>query len=423
MEFRKISVKTPNPAAYNPRVPLKSGDPRYEKIKASIKGNGNVCPLVWNEDTGNLVSGHQRLNVLIEMGYEEIDVSVVHKTLEEEKLLNLALNADYGEWDYDKLGDLLEELSKKPELDTSFTGFSVAEISEVLDQIKKLGEDTFDFEADLESGGPTITQPNELIQLGDHFLMQGDSANSSHVAKLLQGNKIKLVVTDPPYRVFYYGGNRPHANARPKKCKNWVLVYQDNLSQEDYEKMLEAVFSNMDKHLAPGSAFYIFNGHAQFGPMHLMLARHGYHISTVIVWAKPNFSISYGDYHQQVEFCLYGWKEDNGAHFWAGPTNESTLWEIARDSSKDLIHATQKPIALAQRAIRNSSKRGDVIGEFFAGSGSTIIAAETLERHCFAMEYEARHCDAIVRRFIKFAPHKVSEEIKSRYLAGAKNGD
>jgi len=112
---------------------------------------------------------------------------------------------------------------------------------------------------------------------------------------------------------------------------------------------------------------------------------------------------------------LYGWKANNGTHYWAGPTNESTLWEVGRDPAKDLIHPTQKPIALAQRAIRNSSKINDVVVDFFGGSGSTLIAAESLKRRCFLIEAEPKHCDAIVRRYIRYAGAKVSDEIRSRY--------
>jgi DNA modification methylase len=152
--------------------------------------------------------------------------------------------------------------------------------------------------------------------------------------------------------------------------------------------------------------------------MYLMLKELEVHVSAVITWAKPNFAIGYGDYNQATEFALYGWLEYNGSHAWYGPTNESTLWEIKRDPTRSYSHPTQKPLALAQRAIRNSSKRGDLVLDLFLGSGSTLIAAESLERRCFGMEIDPRYVDGIVRRYMAFVGlEKVSEEIKSRYLA------
>ena len=134
------------------------------------------------------------------------------------------------------------------------------------------------------------------------------------------------------------------------------------------------------------------------------------------------FSLGFGDYNQQTEFCLYGWRKHSRAHAWYGSNNESTLWEIHRDLTKNYIHPTQKPIALAQRAIRNSSKRGDNVLDLFLGSGSTLIAAESLERSCFGIEIDPRYCDAIVRRYIAFVGvDKVDSKIRAKYLCGVKN--
>jgi len=139
----------------------------------------------------------------------------------------------------------------------------------------------------------------------------------------------------------------------------------------------------------------------------------------VITWAKPNFAISFADYNQQTEFCLYGWKQANGKHSWYGPANESTLWEIKRDPTREYIHPTQKPVALAARAIKNSSKRKDRVMDLFLGSGSTLIAAESLERRCFGIELDPKYIDAIVRRYIAFAgENKVPKDVLKRYREG-----
>jgi DNA modification methylase len=126
--------------------------------------------------------------------------------------------------------------------------------------------------------------------------------------------------------------------------------------------------------------------------------------------------LGFSDYNHQTEFCFYGWKEKSGTHKWYGPNNESTLWQIKRDSTADYVHPTQKPVALAHRALVNSSKRGDVVLDLFLGSGTTLIAAESLKRRCYGMELDPLYCDAIVRRYVKFAgKDKVSPAIIAKY--------
>jgi DNA modification methylase len=150
--------------------------------------------------------------------------------------------------------------------------------------------------------------------------------------------------------------------------------------------------------------------------MHQMLTGLGFHVSCVITWAKPNFAIGYGDYNQATEFCLYAWKAD-APHRWFGPSNESTLWEINRDPTKTYLHPTQKPLALAQRAIRNSSLRDEAVLDLFLGSGSTLIAAEGLGRRCYGLEIDPRYVDVIVRRYIAFVgKDRVPESVKARYF-------
>ena len=423
MEICKIPVAKINPAPYNPRLDLKPGGKEYEKLKESIASFGYVEPLVWNKRTKTLVSGHQRLKVLIEQGAVEVEVSIVDLPLTKEKVLNLALNKVRGDWDEDKLAVLLEELQRIPEFDLNITGFDSSEISQILDRYGEHKDaDEFDFGAALEAIESPVTREGDLVELGSHRILCGDSSNPDHLKRLLTNSQVNLLHTDPPYNVDYYGGNRPNASSRPSKHKLWDRIYSDNMSQEEYERWFKVILANATPFLAAGSPIYIWNGHRQFGPMHQMLKDLGFHVSCVITWAKESFSLGFGDYNQRTEFCLYGWKADNGAHLWYGPNNESTLWEIHRDLTKGYKHPTQKPIAIAQRAIQNSSKRGDIVLDLFLGSGSSLIAGETLDRRCFGIEIDPRYCDAIVRRYIAFVGvDKVNPKIKAKYLCEVKN--
>jgi len=422
MIIERVKVSEINPAVYNPRIDLKPGDPEYDKLKTSIETYGYVEPLVWNKRTKTLVSGHQRYKVLIEQGLEEVEVSIVDLSFEDEKKLNLALNKIRGDWDQDKLAVLLEELKQLPDFEPSLTGFDLPEIDEILDRFHEAQEDGFDLEAELNKKEQSITQPGDLIELGPHRLLCGDSSNSDHIKRLLGNSQANLLHTDPPYNVDYYGGNRPNASSRPAKHKLWDRIYSDNMTQEQYEEWFKAILANAAPYLAAGAPIYIWNGHRQFGPMYQMLKELGFHVSSVITWAKESFSLGFGDYNQQTEFCLYGWREDNGAHKWFGPANESTLWQIKREPTGTYEHPTTKPVALAHRAIRNSSRRNDVVLDLFLGSGTTLIAAEGLSRVCLGMEVDPVYCDVIVRRYIKLVGRdKVSPTIYERYAREESN--
>jgi len=408
MKIQKISVNRINPAAYNPRKDLTPSDLEYKQLAKSIEEFGFVEPLVWNRRTDNLVGGHQRFKILLAKGLKEVEVSIVDLSLEKEKALNVALNKISGDWDEHKLALLLDNLIKVPDFDVSLTGFETEEITNLLD--RALNPDTSgakeeDFNVDdaLDREHPAITQPGDLIELGSHRLLCGDSSKPSALRKLIADNKVHLLFTDPPYNVDYYGGNRPQPEkARPKQSRQWKKIYSDNLNQDQYAKWLGTILKNATKFLETGAPVYIWNGHRQFGPMHQLLGTVGIKVSCVITWAKESFAIGFGDYNQQTEFCLYGWLEDNGAHRWYGPANESTLWQIHRDPTKEYQHPTQKPIELAARAMRNSSLRGQIVLDTFLGSGTTLIAAERLSRRCFGIEIDAHYCDVIVRRWIAF---------------------
>ena len=168
---------------------------------------------------------------------------------------------------------------------------------------------------------------------------------------------------------------------------------------------------------------YMWNGFRQFGPMTQMLIDLGFHVSNIITWVKPSICISFSDYNFQSEFCIYGWFSGGESHRWFGSTNESNIWEVKRDNSNSRIHQNQKPVELAQRAIKNSSQRGDLVLDMFLGSGSTLIAAESLERRSCGIEIDPRYCDAIVKRCIAFMGRdKVSQEVLNKYCSEAENG-
>ncbi len=414
MKRDKLPIEQVKFAPYNTRKMRKN---EFRKLVESIKTYECYEPLIVNSRTWHVVGGNQRLRALIELGYKEVDVVIVDLSIEKEKLLNLALNRIQGEWDFDKLPLLIEELSKLPDIDLSLSGFDSSEVDKFLEGLREPKDpDDFDFEAAVAAIKEPITKRGDIIQLGNHRIMCGDSALESDMDMLMQDAKIDLLHTDPPYGCFYLAQDRPDLTARPKKSKRWDALYKDNLSEEEYEAWIKSVLSNIRRYLKEGASAYIWNGHAKFYFVHQVLKELGFHISTIITWAKPTFAISYGDYNQQTEFCIFSWLK-NAPHKWYGPTNESNLWEVARDKASDLIHPTQKSTLLPVRAIRNSSVRGDVIFDGFLGSGSSLIAAESLGRRCYGMEIEPKYIDGIIRRYIAYVGRQnVSQNVVDKYL-------
>ncbi|MBF0387582.1 MAG: DNA modification methylase [Candidatus Omnitrophica bacterium] len=381
-----------------------------EKLKNSIREFQVYSPLIVNRRTMHVVGGNMRLRALRELGYKEILVVWVELTLEKEKLLNIQLNKLAGEWKFDHLSQLLEELSHMPDINIEDTGFELPEISQIFDRYGEGGkEDDFDSEAAADSIGDPVTKPGDIITLNSHRIMCGDASLMENVERLFEHERAFMYWSDWPYSVGYDSSSRPTSSH-----KKWDKIKNDDLSDEEYVKWMRQILTAAKSVLNDGSPVYVWNGFKQFWSMHQLFKELGFHPATVLTWAKPSFSPSYADYQQATEFLMYGWKL-GAAHPWYGSA-ESSLWEVKRDSSSKLLHPTQKPVELAQRAIKNSSKRGDIIFDSCLGSGSVITAAEGLGRRCFGFEIEPKYCDVIVQRYLSFVGHENADpELVRKY--------
>ena len=204
MEIRKISVDQLLPADYNPRKDLRPGDPEFEKLKRSVEEFGYVEPIIWNQRTGIVVGGHQRLKVLQHLGYTEVDCVVLDIDEQKEKALNVALNKISGDWDMPLLTALLKDLEESG-FDATLTGFDVSEMSDMFDDQSEIKEDEPPAVAAPEQ--EAFTKPGDRWLLGQHVLYCGDSTRAEDMAALLEGEKADLYITDPPYNVAYEGSN------------------------------------------------------------------------------------------------------------------------------------------------------------------------------------------------------------------------
>ena len=384
MEWKTLSVDALRPAAYNPRKKLKAGDKEYEKIKNSILEFGYVEPIIVNYDM-TVIGGHQRLTVLKDLGYTEVQCVVVH--IEDEhkvKALNIALNKITGAWNEQLLADLLVDL-QSVDFNTDLTGFEAPEIEQLFSKVhnKDIKEDDFDVEEELKN--PPISRKGDIWLLGRHRVICGDATLPETYTKLMEGRRANLVLTDPPYNV----------NVEETAGK----IQNDNMPDEDFYKFLFAAFTNMEQNMENDASIYVF--HADSKGLIFRQAFHdaGFYLSGCCIWKKNALVLGRSPYQWQHEPCLFGWKV-GGKHQWYSDRKQTTIWEYDRPkSSKD--HPTMKPVALMAYPIQNSCMSNCIVLDPFLGSGSTLIACEETGRICYGVELDEKFCDVIVKRYVE----------------------
>lgn len=372
------------PADYNPRLDLQPGDPEYDKLKQSLETFGYVEPVIWNQRTKRVVGGHQRLKVLEELGYVSVDCVVVDLEEPDEKALNVALNKISGDWDKDKLADLLADLESL-DYDLALTGFDLPELDELFKDHLQEGvqDDDFDIEEELQQ--PTFTQAGDVWQLGRHRLICGDSTQVETYQALLEDKKVNLVVTDPPYNVNY--------ESSAGKIQN------DHLEDGQFYQFLLDAFTQMAAVMAEDASIYVFHADTEGLNFRKAFKEAGFYLSGTCIWKKQSLVLGRSPYQWQHEPILYGWKA-KGKHLWYTGRKESTIWEFDRPT-KNADHPTMKPIPLMAYPIMNSTLTNSLVLDPFGGSGSTLMACEQTDRTCYTIELDEKYCDVIVKRYIE----------------------
>ncbi|HFP6513694.1 TPA: site-specific DNA-methyltransferase [Enterococcus faecalis] len=412
MHIKKMKLSDLKTAEYNPRVDLKPGMQEYEKLKQSILEFGFVDPPIYNIQTGNLVGGHQRVAVARELGlFNEIEVSVVNLPLNKEKALNVALNKISGQWDEEKLYVLLNELDDEA---VSLIGFDTEEVDSLLDSFnyeedieKPIIEDDFQVNEFIENHPEAKTKMGQLWKLGNHYLLCGDATKAADVEKLLQGKKANLVVTDPPYNVAVKSENKELNESGREKIMN------DDMSDEEFNQFLTAVFNNYANAMENDSAIYVFHGSSYQREFENSMNAAGIVVRSQCIWVKNNATFGWSQYRWQHEPVFYAHKKKQ-APSWYGDRKQTTIWQddlmedlpatiwkVPRDDVSTYYHPTQKPLSLIAIPVRNSSKRQDIVLDLFGGSGSTLMTCNQLDRRCYTLELDPLFCDVIIERFEK----------------------
>jgi DNA modification methylase len=398
--YKKVSELIPY--INNPR----NNEAGVDKVASSINSFGFKVPIIVDKDN-EIIAGHTRLLAAKKLGMEEVPCIVASDLTEAQiKAFRIADNkvADFTTWDNEMLAiefEALEELN----FDLLATGFDMDEIELILgdDEEPEAEEDDFDVDGALKE--ETISKEGDLFLLGKHRLYCGDSTSDKDVQTLMDGKLARMVFTDPPWNVNY--GAVEDGNAQGYKPRT---ILNDFMGTEDFKEFMNSAFRNMSRASEPGCMTYVVMSAQEWGNCMLTLAMNDYHWSSTIIWNKDRLVLSRKDYHTKYEPLWYGWKEGEARLCPLDDRKQSDVWDIERPSKSD-DHPTMKPVELVARTITNSSKPKDLVLDFFGGSGTTLIAAEQLNRTCYMMELDPRYMDVIVKRYIE-----LKESDKDVYL-------
>lgn len=385
-------VKDLIPYEFNPR---KLSEEKKEKLRKSLeKFNLAEIPAINLDNT--IVAGHQRVVILLEIGRGEdlIDVRVPNRMLTEEefKQYNITSNIPTGDWDIDMLNDVFGDI------DLMSLGLDVSKIVLPEDLLPKNLKPEEEEEFDPEPPAEPITHPGDVYEFRSlqkqlvHRIVCGDSTQKESYTKLLPGEKFHLVTTDPPYNVNYQGGS----SAKLK-------IQNDNMKSDDFYTFLFNFYAETLAASELGSGIYVFHADTEGVNFRKAMVDAGYKLSQCLIWLKNSIVMGRQDYHWKHEPCLYGWVE-GAAHKWYSDRTQTTVLEFDRPSKSE-DHPTMKPLDLFIYLIKNSSKQGDIVGDPFMGSGTTLICCEQSWRNARGLELDPRYVDVQVKRYSMYMRH------------------
>ena len=396
LDREKIVYKKVEDLKLNPKNPRKNDD-AVRTVAKSIEKYGFKNPLIIDEN--NVVwCGNTRLKASRTLGLEEVPC-IVASDLTEEQIRELALidnkSSEIAEWDFDLLGDELADLDLGDfELDWG--------LPELVEEEKGVEEDDFDCTPPEQPKAKL----GDIYKLGNHRLMCGDSTKEEDVAKLMNGNKADMVVTDPPYNVEIVGGNHSESPTERKKKGN-LTIKNDKMESEDFYNFLLQAFNNLYTFMKDGASFYVWYASREVVNFSLALGGADLSVKQELVWNKNSLVMGRQDYQWKHEPCLYGWKE-TASHNWYGDRKQTTIIDCERPSRSDL-HPTMKPIKLFDLQIKNSSKKDDIVLDLFGGSGTTLMACEQNGRRAYLMEFDPRYVDVIINRWEEYTGQKAEK--------------
>jgi DNA modification methylase len=402
-QHKIISVSDLIPYANNSRTHTAE---QVNAVASSIKEFGFTQPVLIDEQ-GGIIAGHCRVEAAQKIGLTDVPcITLKGLTKAQKKAYVIADNQltlhSGSAWDLDTLKLEVESLIEM-DFDTDLLGFDDDFLPDLLNDPT---DGLTDEDEVSEAPADPVTQLGDVWQLGDHRLMCGDSTSADDVGKLLAGVKPHLMVTDPPYGVEYdanWRNEADRANGKPYGASAVGKVQNDD--KADWSEAWA---------LFPGDVAYVWHADKMGVGVGQDLMDAGFNLRAMIIWAKNNICIGRGDYHPKHEPCWYAVKKNRKGH-WSGGRKQSTVWNIDKPMKSETGHSTQKPVECMRRPIENNSSPGQAVYEPFSGSGTTIIAAETTGRVCYAMEIAPEYVDMAVKRWQSFTGKEATNQNGDAY--------
>jgi DNA modification methylase len=389
LRVESIPIDRVLPYAANART---HPDEQVAQIAASIAEFGFNVPVLL-DDAGVLIAGHGRVLAAKQLGLDAVPaIRLSHLTETQARAYRIADNqiALNSGWDETLLAEELRAL-QADDMDLSLLGFDQETLDRLLDDTLLEENEAAAEAADQPAPAPPVvpvTRPGNLWLLGRHRLLCGDATSAADVARLLDGARPHLMVTDPPYGVDYDPAWRNEAGVS-------ATMRTGKVANDDRADWREAWA------LFPGDVVYVWHAGVHARTVIESLEAAGFAIRSQIVWAKPRLVLGRGDYHWQHEPCLYAVRKGATGH-WQGARDQTTLWQIAMvgvEDDAETVHGTQKPLECMRRPIVNNSAPGEAVYDPFLGSGTTLIAAELTRRICFGIDIDPRYCDVVIERW------------------------
>jgi DNA modification methylase len=359
------------------------------QVAASMREFGWTNPILIGAEN-DVIAGHARLLAARQLGMNEVPViQLGHLSAAQRRALvisdnQLALNAG---WSEETLRIELQAL-QEAEFDLSLVGFDEEELARLL-AAEEAAAGLTDEDAVPEVPEAPISVSGDLWRLGPHVLLVGDATNAEDVTRLMNGAAADMVFTDPPYNVDYEGYTQDR-----------LTIKGDRMTAEQFCEFLVTTFGHYHRILKLGASLYVCHPSSWQREFQNALEAAGFAVRCQIIWAKNTFAWGFGRYkfrHEPIFYAHVAGQSDA----WYGDKSQSTLWEENKPAANRL-HPTMKPVELIERALVNSSKPGDIVADFFGGSGSTLIACERLGRAARLMELDPRYGDVICRRYQEY---------------------
>jgi DNA modification methylase len=440
----------------NPGNPNDHNKKQIRLLGDIIQATGWRAPITVSKRSGLITKGHGRRMAAAAMGWKSAPVEYQDYASEEEEHADLIADnriAELADLDMGKLMDMVQEMDTGI-VPVELTGFTEEDLQKIIASMEG-ADDSVDDNADAEPGVDDDYKPfsklGDLWHLGNHRLICGSATDAATIERLMDGRKAQLVHTDPPYGVSY----------KTQSGKFDMIANDDKTHDDLMAELLVPAFRNYVRSTADDAAFYIWHASSTRRDFEDAMIAAGIMEKQYIIWVKNAPVLGHADYQWAHEPCFYAEKAGQQAK-WCGDrsqrttwnvvlrgadgmattltggvvltdgtgnklyltdkmpkgkkvryvrlsegrsiclyqeSRENTVWEVARDSKT--VHPTQKPVELPIRAITNSTEAGDLVIDFFGGSGSTLIAAEMTGRICYSTELDPRYVDAIIRRYIE----------------------